>query len=134
MGHTMIAGHFRFGLLEFDPESLELQRNGMPVHLQGQPKQLLACLVKNADRVVSREELKKAVWGDQTFVDFERGLNFCISQIRSALGDDPANPTYLRTFARQGYQFIAPVEWIPPSGILQNRKRTPLFPAADGPC
>jgi DNA-binding winged helix-turn-helix (wHTH) protein/TolB-like protein len=103
---------FRFGLFEFDDESLDLRRDGTVVHLQAQPKQVLACLLRNADRTVSREELKQIVWGDQTFVDFERGLNFCISQIRSSLDDDAARPVYIRTFARQGYQFIAPVERI----------------------
>ena len=49
----------------------------------------------------------------ETFVDFERGLNFCIAQIRSALGDDSTTPRYVRTIPRRGYQFIAPVERIP---------------------
>ena len=108
----MEQGRFRFGRFEFDSESLDLTRDGTPVHLQAQPKQVLACLIRHADRTVSRDELQKTIWGDQTFVDFERGLNFCISQIRLALGDDAANPTYIRTFARQGYRFIAPVESI----------------------
>jgi TolB-like protein len=69
--------------------------------------------VERADQVVSRDDLRKAVWGEETFVDFERGLNFCISQIRSALKDDPANPTYIRTVPKSGYQFIAPVQHIP---------------------
>src|SRR5579859_1500205 len=107
-----MPARFRFGLFEFDDESLDLRRDGGVVHLQAQPKQVLACLLRNADRTVSREELRQAVWDNQTFVDFERGLNFCISQIRSALGDDAARPIYIRTFARQGYQFIAPVERI----------------------
>ena len=103
---------FRFGLFELDGDSLDLRRQGQPVHLQAQPKQVLACLLRNAGRIVTREELQQAVWGDQTFVDFDRGLNFCIAQIRSALGDDAAGPIYLRTSPRQGYQFIAPVERI----------------------
>src|SRR5579859_3960015 len=107
-----MPARFRFGLFEFDDESLDLRRDGGVVHLQAQPKQVLACLLRNADRTVSREELRQAVWDNQTFVDFERGLNFCISQIRSALDDDAARPIYIRTFARQGYQFIAPVERI----------------------
>lgn len=107
-----MASRCRFGLYEFDQDTLELRREGVAVHLQGQPKQVLAYLIRNADRVVSREELRKAVWGEQTFVDFERGLNFCISQVRSALGDDASQPIYIRTMARQGYQFIAPLEYI----------------------
>jgi DNA-binding winged helix-turn-helix (wHTH) protein/TolB-like protein len=106
----MSQRRFRFGQFELDAESLDLTRDGTTVHLQSQPKQVLAHLVRNADRTVSRDELQKAIWGDQTFVDFERGLNFCISQIRSTLGDDASSPTYIRTFARQGYRFIAPVQ------------------------
>lgn len=104
---------FRFGLFELDADGTELRREARVVSLQGQPRQVLSYLVRNANRTVSREELRKAVWDDQTFVDFQRGLNFCVSQIRSALGDDAANPTYIRTFARQGYRFIAPVETVP---------------------
>ena len=108
----MSQGRFRFGRFELDGESLDLTRDGTIVPLQGQPKQVLAYLVRNADRTVSRDELQKTIWGNETFVDFERGLNFCISQIRSALGDNAASPTYIRTFARQGYRFIAPVECV----------------------
>ena len=126
-----MPARFRFGLFELDAETLELRRDGTAVHLQAQPKQVLECLVRNADRTVSREELRKSVWGDQTFVDFERGLNFCISQIRSTLGDDAARPTYIRTFARQGYQFIAPVERLDSSAgspTLQREGGSPFRP------
>jgi TolB-like protein len=54
--------------------------------------------------------LRKILWGGETFVDFDRGLNFCISQIRSALRDQSIQPTYIRTIPKHGYQFIAPVE------------------------
>jgi len=106
------ASH-RFGPFKFDSETLELRRQGAVVHLQSQPGRVLAHLVQNAGRTVSREELRKAIWGDETFVDFERGLNFCISQLRSALNDDSARPVYIRTFPKQGYQFIAATEAIP---------------------
>lgn len=128
----MSQGRFRFGRFELDAESLGLTRDGTTVHLQGQPKQVLEFLLRNADRTVSRDELQKAIWGDQTFVDFERGLNFCISQIRSALGDNAASPTYIRTFARQGYRFIAPVEWLPatvpaPAAVAPPPRRRPFL-------
>jgi DNA-binding winged helix-turn-helix (wHTH) protein/TolB-like protein len=130
----MPQGRFRFGRFELDGESLNLTRDGTTIHLQAQPKQVLAHLVRNADRIVSREELQKTIWGGQTFVDFERGLNFCVSQIRAVLGDDAASPTYIRTFARQGYRFIAPVEWIspadpPPLAVSTPRRRTLLIAA-----
>jgi len=104
---------FRFGLFTLDSERGELRRENALVRLQTQPAQVLACLVERAGQVVSREELRKAVWGDGTFVDFDAGLNFCISQIRSALRDDSAQPVYLRTIPKSGYQFIAPVELLP---------------------
>ena len=108
----MEAGRFRFGLFEFDAASLELRREGVLVRLQSQPAQVLAFLIERGDEIVSRDELRKAVWGHETFVDFEGGLNFCISQLRSALQDDSARPVYIRTVPKSGYQFIAPVQRI----------------------
>jgi DNA-binding winged helix-turn-helix (wHTH) protein/TolB-like protein len=122
-------GCFRFGLFELAGDGLDLRRDGRTVHLQAQPKQVLVYLVKNSDRTVSRDELRKTIWGNETFVDFERGLNFCISQIRSALRDDAASPTYIRTFARQGYRFIAPVEWIPVASVAPVQPAIPATPA-----
>jgi len=90
--------------------------------------------------VISRDQLHQALWGSDTFVDFERGLNFCISQLRSALKDDSAEPTYIRTVPKQGYQFIAPVQRIPgsapeggspPAAQSRDRKR-PLVRACTG--
>jgi DNA-binding winged helix-turn-helix (wHTH) protein/TolB-like protein len=108
----MKSGCYRFGVFEFDAETLELRRQGAIVHLQSQPARVLSCLIQNSDRAVTREELRAAIWGNETFVDFERGLNFCISQIRSALGDDSARPIYIQTLPKRGYQFIAPVEFM----------------------
>jgi DNA-binding winged helix-turn-helix (wHTH) protein/TolB-like protein len=109
----MPSARFRFGLFSFDAATQELRREGTLVRLQAQPAQVLACLIDRAGQIVSREDLRNAVWGDRTFVDFDRGLNFCLTQIRSALGDDPTAPTYIRTLPKRGYQFIAPVERIP---------------------
>lgn len=103
---------FRFGIFEFDAANQELRRDGMLVRLQSQPAQVLACLIGRAGAVVSREELRQAVWGSDTFVDFDRGLNFCVGQIRTALDDDSVTPRYIRTIPKRGYQFIAPVERI----------------------
>jgi DNA-binding winged helix-turn-helix (wHTH) protein/TolB-like protein len=118
----MDSRRFRFGLYEFDAAALELRREGALVRLQLQPAQALACLVERADQVVSRDDLRRAVWGDEVFVDFERGLNFCISQIRFALRDDSADPVYIRTVPKSGYQFIAPVQHIPVHAPELSRK------------
>jgi DNA-binding winged helix-turn-helix (wHTH) protein/TolB-like protein len=106
----MAYERFRFGLFEFNATTRELRREGALVRLQAQPAQLLACLIARAGQTVSRDELRKALWGDDTFVDFDRGLNFCIAQIRSALRDDSTEPIYIRTIPKSGYQFIAPAE------------------------
>jgi DNA-binding winged helix-turn-helix (wHTH) protein len=102
--------HYRFGLFEFGAASGELRREGVLVRLQSQPAKVLACLIERAGQVVSRDDLRRTLWGRDTFVDFDRGLNFCISQIRSALKDDPLEPVYIRTIPKHGYQFIAPIE------------------------
>jgi len=109
----MKANQFRFGIFEFDPGSRELRRDGALVRLQSQPAQVLGCLLQRAGQVISREELRQAVWEDHTFVDFERGLNFCIAQIRTALNDSATEPRYIRTIPKRGYQFIAPVTTVP---------------------
>jgi DNA-binding winged helix-turn-helix (wHTH) protein/TolB-like protein len=108
----MDSPRFRFGLFEFDSATRELRREGLLVHLQFQPALVLASLIEHHGQVVSREDLHQTLWGGETFVDFERGLNFCISQIRAALNDDSTEPTFIRTLPKQGYQFIAPIERI----------------------
>jgi DNA-binding winged helix-turn-helix (wHTH) protein/TolB-like protein len=106
----MDSRRVRFGIFEFDSSSGELRRERVLVRLAAQPAQVLGCLIARAGQVVTREELCAAVWGAETFVDFERGLNFCIAQVRSALGDEATTPTFIRTVPKRGYQFIAAVE------------------------
>jgi TolB-like protein/DNA-binding winged helix-turn-helix (wHTH) protein/Flp pilus assembly protein TadD len=109
------TGAVRFGPFELDPATGELWRNGEAVHLQQQPARVLALLVREAGRLVTREELRRHLWGDDVFVDFQRGLNFCIMQIRDALGDDAETPRYVETLPRRGYRFIAPLEALEPA-------------------
>jgi len=80
------------------------------VKLAPQPFRILALLASRAGEVVTREEIRREVWGEETYVDFERGLNFAISQIRAALEDDAQSPRYIQTLPRRGYRFVAPVE------------------------
>ena len=100
----------RFGLFELQLRSEELYRDGVPVKLSPQPFKVLAFLAANAGQLVTREALRQEIWGDDTFVDFDKGLNFCIKQIREALGDNAQTPQYIETLPRRGYRFIAPVE------------------------
>ena len=108
----------RFGLFAFDAAAGVLTREGVPVRLQPQPARVLAILVAHAGEVVTRDALRREVWDDGTFVDFERGLNFCIAQIRSALGDSADAPRFIETLPRRGYRFVAPVERVAPAGTL----------------
>jgi len=102
----------RFGNFELDADSGTLLRDGRRVRLQPQPLRVLAFLVEHAGRVVSREDLRQAIWDQATFVEFDQGLNYCIRQIRQALGDDAGEPVFIETLKKRGYQFIAPVERI----------------------
>ena len=121
----MSAEQFRFGVFEFNRGSRELRRDGQLLRLQAQPAQLLGCLLERAGEVVSREELRQAVWPDGTFVDFERGLNFCIAQIRAALNDTAVEPRFIRTIPKRGYQFIAPVRRSCGSEVPPTKAATP---------
>lgn len=102
----------RFGEFELATRSGELRKDGETIRLQPQPVKVLALLIANAGQLVTREEIQRAVWESETFVDFEHGLNFCIKQIRAALGDSAQSPRFIETLPRRGYRFIAPVERI----------------------
>jgi len=122
---------FRFGVFLFNTDQLDLRRDGRSIRLQRQPAQVLALLLARAGQVVTRDELRRAVWGEDTFVDFDRGLNFCVAQIRAALGDDAANARYLRTIPKRGYEFICPAELLPSVATAQEEPSTPRGVARD---
>jgi DNA-binding winged helix-turn-helix (wHTH) protein len=106
---------FRFGPFELSERDGELRKNGIRIKLQEQPFRVLVELVANAGKVVSREELQQRLWSQDTFVDFDTGLNTAIRKIRLALDDDAEHPHYLETLARRGYRFIAQVVEAPPA-------------------
>src|SRR5215470_14450767 len=99
----------RFGEFELDSKSGELRRHGDLVKLPPQPFKVLDALVSRAGEVLTRDEIKERVWCDDTHVEFDQALNFCIRQIREALGDDADAPRYVETLPRRGYRFVAPV-------------------------
>jgi DNA-binding winged helix-turn-helix (wHTH) protein/TolB-like protein len=99
----------RFGTFEFDTDSGELRKNGRSIALEPQPAKALGVLLARAGDVVGREELRHAVWGQDTHVDFDRGLAYCVSQIRTALSDSGDNPRFVQTIPKRGFKFIAPV-------------------------
>jgi DNA-binding winged helix-turn-helix (wHTH) protein/TolB-like protein len=101
---------YRFGLFEFDPAAGELRRQGRLVRLEPQPAKALALLVAHPGEVISRERLRAHVWEAGTHVDFDRGLAYCLGQVRTALGDSAENPRFVETLPRRGVRFIAPVQ------------------------
>ncbi len=114
----------RFGAFELDVRSGELRRNGTTVRLQPQPFKVLVVLACRPGEVVTREELQAEVWPAGTFVDFEQSLNFCVRQIRAALGDNANSPRYLETLPRRGYRWIGgPVERVTASAAVREWPR-----------
>src|SRR5712692_8686470 len=100
----------RFDSFELDAGARELRRNGDRVKLPPQPFRILELLVRRSGEVLTRAEIRERIWCDDTFVDFEQGLNFCIRQIREALGDTADAPRFIETLPRRGYRFLLPVE------------------------
>src|ERR1700733_14612502 len=100
----------RFGEFELDEQTLELRKNGALSRIQQQPARVLAFLLNHRGTLVTREQIRLAIWGQDTFVDFEQGLNFCIRQIRLALNDQAEHPRHIETLPRLGYRFISQIE------------------------
>ena len=113
----------QFADFALDIESGDLRRNGRVVALERQPALVLARLVTSAGQLVTRDDLAATIWGTATHVNFDDGLNYCIRQIRAALGDDPKSPRFIATIPRRGYRFIATVTATPEPGRRLARRR-----------
>jgi adenylate cyclase len=96
----------RFGLYELDPSAGELRKQGAKVRLQEQPLRILKLLLETPGHVVTREELRTALWAHNSYVDFDQGLNRAINKLREALGDSAESPSFIETLAKRGYRFI----------------------------
>ncbi|HEX6161875.1 MAG TPA: tetratricopeptide repeat protein [Vicinamibacterales bacterium] len=123
----------RFGVFELDPQTGELRKSGARVRLAPQPFTVLSMLAARAGEVVTREELRVALWGDNTFIEFDQGLNTCIRQIRTVLGDHADVPRFVETLPRRGYRFIAPVESIGGTAAPPSEPAAVLRPAPPPP-
>ena len=108
------ASIFRFGTFEVDTDAGELRKHGIRIKLQEQPFQLLVLLLQRSGELITREELRHTLWSDQTFVDFDRGLNRAMNKLRAALCDSPETPRFIETLHRRGYRFIAPITVLHP--------------------
>ncbi len=102
----------RFGEFEVDLRAGELFKQGIKIKLQQQPFRVLALLLEHAGEVVTREDLRQAIWPAGTFVEFDVGLDAAIHKLRSALGDSAENPRLVETLPRRGYRFIATIDGV----------------------
>jgi len=134
LGHPVSVQNtpiYRFGAFELDLRSAELRKNGVKLKLQEQPRLVLVHLLQRPGEVVSRDELRSLLWTDDTFVDFEIGLNTAVKRLRETLGDSANNPKFVGTLPRRGYKFIAPVEILvagngdPPRAVIEPARPQP---------
>jgi len=101
-------GALRFGAFELDEQARELRTGTTRIRLQDQPFEILRLLLRRPGEIVTREELRRQLWPDGTYVDFEHSLNAAVKRLRAALGDDADNPRFVETLPRRGYRFVAP--------------------------
>jgi len=122
---------FRIGPYVLDLRAGELRKGGARIRLQEQSLRVLAALAEQQGQVVTREELKKRLWPDDTFVDFETGLNSAVSRLRDALCDNTEKPRYIETIPRRGYRIVMPVELMSGGEGLKNYAAAAVAPAPE---
>ncbi len=105
---------FRFGVFEVNEATGELRKQGIRIKLHSQPFQVLVMLLERPSELVTREEMRQRLWDEDTFVDFDHGLNTAVNKLREALGDSAAQPRHVETVSGRGYRFIAPVTLVAP--------------------
>ena len=105
---TPVGIVYRFGPFEVDTAAGELLKQGKRISLQEQPFRLLVVLLESPGEVVTRAEIQRRIWEDNTFVDFDSGLRVAVGKLRTALGDDAGNPRYIETIPKRGYRFLGP--------------------------
>ena len=135
-----LAMVYAFGVFELDEQTGELRKSGITVRLAGKPRQALTLLLERHGELVTRQEIKEALWEDGTFTDFDHGVDTAIERIRRVLGDSARAPRFIETLPREGYRFLAPVyEKEAVSGSARSKPaaeatlaapRSPFWPAA----
>lgn len=127
----------RFGIFELDKHSGELRKAGTRIRLQDQPLKVLMALLEQPGAVVTREELKRRIWPDESFGDFDHAVNVAVAKLRAALADSADAPRFVETLHRRGYRFICPVgspapaALAPASGnVVQPMEKPARFPTA----
>jgi DNA-binding winged helix-turn-helix (wHTH) protein len=123
----------RFGVFEVDLHNAELRKQGVRIRLHGQPFQVLEALLERPGELVTRDDLKQKLWPENSYGDFEHGINAAINRVREALGDSSDNPRFVETLPRRGYRFIVPVQQEEPDPAVKAPplQDEPNAPVAD---
>jgi DNA-binding winged helix-turn-helix (wHTH) protein len=129
------APKYRFDQYEADVNAAELRRGETRLRLQMQPFQVLVALLERPREVVTREELRLRLWPQDTFVDFDHGLNTAMAKLRDVLGDSAASPRYIETIAKRGYRFLGDVQVVagPAAPVPAQAPSAPGVASAGGP-
>ena len=122
---------YRFDQFELLADEGELRNGNSCTRLQDKPLRLLTVLLDNPQRLVTRDQLRERMWGSNTFVDYELGINVAVKKARDALGDSAEDPRFIQTVSKKGYRFILPVEVCYPEVSAPAVSMPPS--AADGP-
>lgn len=126
MAMSALLSGYRFGPFALDLRSGELTKNGRRIRLQEKPRSILVAFAERPGEVITRAELRERLWPNDTFVDFEDGLNTAMRKLREALDDDPQTPRFIETVRGRGYRFLADVEPVAaPSGHLGEAESAP---------
>ena len=115
----------RFGVFQLDLREQQLLKKGIRLKLQSQPFSILLTLLSQPGKVVTKEELRRKLWPDGVFIDFDHSLGTAINKLREVLDDSADNPRFVETLPRRGYRFIAPVEMIGDNEVAVVVKEPP---------
>ena len=127
MGDTPLQ-RIRFGEFELDVRAGELRKGGFRIRLQEQPLQILLMLLERPGEVVTREEVRKRLWPNDTVVEFEHSIGTAIMKLRQALGDDGDTRRYVETLPRRGYRFIFPLDSSGDSAVESSESAQAVAP------
>ena len=120
---TEPSGRVRFGGFELDVQAGELHCQDKTILLQDQSFRLLLALIERNGGLVTRDELQKLLWPNDTMVEFDLGINATMKRLRRVLDDSPEQPKYIQTVARRGYRLIVPVQWLSATGDVEPGTR-----------
>jgi TolB-like protein/DNA-binding winged helix-turn-helix (wHTH) protein/Tfp pilus assembly protein PilF len=123
----------RFGTFEVSLQSGEVRKAGLKIRVQQQPMKLLEILLEHPGEVVTRDELSRRVWPNESFGDFDQALNIAIGKLRSALGDSAENPRFIETLPKRGYRFIADVSVLDADASQKRPESVAGSPPVAGP-